>query len=139
MKAEDMLKKASLKVTKTRKDVLDIFINVNHALDNHNIELNLDQIDRITLYRTLKSFEENGLIHKISDLNGNVKYAICDQVCIDQHQHIHHSHIHFHCDNCEKTFCVENVDIPKINLPKEFHVTGQNITLTGKCKECHDR
>ena len=32
--------------------------------------------------------------------------------------------------------CVENVEIPAIEIPGKFVVTGQNITITGKCERC---
>jgi Fur family transcriptional regulator, ferric uptake regulator len=132
----DILKKAVLKATPMRIEVLSILSSSNFALDNQEIEEKLGTVDRITLYRTLKSFEEKGIIHKITDLSGNAKYAICDHGCLDNHKHDHHGHVHFHCETCKNTFCVENVIIPQISLPNNYKVTGQNITLTGKCEKC---
>ena len=132
----DILKKAKLKTTPVRVEVLKIFTLAKHALSNHEIEGSVGEIDRITLYRTLKSFEEKGLIHKITDLSGNAKYAMCEAACLEHHHHHHHTHVHFQCENCQLTFCVENVEIPDIILPKKYKVTGQNITMTGKCEKC---
>jgi Fur family transcriptional regulator, ferric uptake regulator len=131
-----ILKKANLKVTPIRQQVLALFSSASHALGNQEIESNIEDVDRITLYRTLKSFEEKGVIHKINDLAGQTKYAMCAQVCIEHQHHNHKSHVHFQCDVCENTYCVEHVQIPSINLPKNFKVTGQNITMTGVCDKC---
>jgi Fur family transcriptional regulator, ferric uptake regulator len=131
-----ILKKASLKATPLRKEVLNLISTSSHALDNQEIESKLGEVDRITLYRTLKSFEEKGIIHKVTDLSGVSKYAICDHICLDNHSHNHKAHIHFQCDICHNTYCVENVEIPHIKVPEKFTVSGQNITLTGNCDRC---
>ncbi|MBK8698927.1 MAG: transcriptional repressor [Saprospiraceae bacterium] len=115
---------------------MEIFSEATHALGNAEIEIQFNDLDRITLYRTLKAFEEKGLIHRITDLDGNTKYALCEAKCIEQQHHEHHAHIHFQCLNCHLTFCVENVEIPEIQIPGNFVVTGQNITMTGKCEKC---
>jgi Fur family transcriptional regulator, ferric uptake regulator len=132
----EILKKAALKATPMRKDVLEIIAASDYALDNQEIESKLGEVDRITLYRTLKSFEEKGIIHKVTDLLGVIKYAMCDHVCLDNQHHNHQSHIHFQCDVCHNTYCVENVEIPQIKVPNNFTVSGQNITVTGNCDRC---
>lgn len=136
MDATIYLKKAGLKLTPVRLRMVEIFDAANHALLQQEIESGFDGIDRITLYRTLKSFEEKGLIHKITDLDGNTKYAMCESDCLENHHHDHHAHVHFQCEQCHLTFCVENVEIPNIAIPGKFLVTGQNITITGKCEHC---
>jgi Fur family transcriptional regulator, ferric uptake regulator len=132
----DILKQAGLKATPMRRDILKIISSSSHALDNQEIESQMGNIDRITLYRTLKSFEEKGIIHKVTDLLGISKYAICDHACLDNHHHDHQAHIHFQCDKCNNTYCVENVEIPQIKVPNNFTVSGQNIILTGNCDKC---
>jgi Fur family ferric uptake transcriptional regulator len=130
----DALKKAQLKVTPLRKDVIDIIYGASHAVSNHEIEDSLGEFDRITLYRTLKSFEEKGLIHKISTPTGVTMYGKC-QDCFEHEHHHHDSHLHFQCDKCHKTFCIDNVELPTIHLPG-YRIESQNISLTGICKEC---
>lgn len=136
MEASDYLKKAGLKLTPVRMRMVEIFLSAHHALLQSEIENQFDGIDRITLYRTLKSFEEKGMIHRITDLEGNSKYAMCESRCMEDHHHHHHAHVHFQCEQCHLTFCVENVEIPAIEMPTKFLVTGQNITITGKCENC---
>ena len=52
------------------------------AVSSQEIEQNLKGIDRITLYRILKAFEEVGLIHSIADGSGKTKYALCSTSCV---------------------------------------------------------
>ncbi|MFN8319011.1 MAG: transcriptional repressor [Saprospiraceae bacterium] len=136
MEAALYLKKAGLKLTPVRTRMVEIFLSAQHALHQSEIESQFDGIDRITLYRTLKSFEEKGMIHRITDLEGNTKYGMCETKCLEEHHHHHHAHVHFECDHCHLTYCVENVEIPAIEIPGKFVVTGQNITITGKCERC---
>ncbi|MFM2394196.1 MAG: hypothetical protein RLZZ546_2178 [Bacteroidota bacterium] len=135
--SHEVFKKAKIKNTPIRNQILEIFNRANYALSHGEIEAHFEDIDRITLYRTLKTFEEKGVIHKITDLSGVSKYALCESKCVEHHHHLHHAHLHFQCEVCNNTFCIENVEIPKITLPSHFLVTGQSITMTGKCTKCH--
>jgi Fur family transcriptional regulator, ferric uptake regulator len=132
-----ILKKANLKVTPLRKDVLEVIYSSSSAVGNEDLEAALYDFDRITLYRTLKSFEEKGLIHKINALDGQSMYAQCHN-CIEHHAHKHDSHLHFQCTSCNKTFCIENVQIPTFTLPG-YAIADQNITLSGLCKVCNEK
>lgn len=73
--AESILKKHLLRVTQFRLDVISIFITAGRALASHDIEEKLHDADRITLYRTLKSFEDKGIIHKAIDGTLTQKFA----------------------------------------------------------------
>lgn len=90
--------------------------------------------DRTTLYRTLKTFEENGIVHQIEDGTGISKYALCEPGCnceLDQDLHLH-----FHCSNCNETVCLTEHKIPHINLPEGFIAEDANLVLTGICEKC---
>lgn len=131
---EKILKNHHLRVTPFRSEVLRIFANAGKALSSHDIEAQLSDADRITLYRTLKSFEEKGIIHKAFDGTINQKYALCESECNEHHHH--DEHVHFHCESCQNTFCVEQVTVPHIELPKGFKVKQTNMVVTGICKDC---
>jgi Fur family ferric uptake transcriptional regulator len=132
---QDILKKAGLKATPIRSAVLDILIKSNHALHQNFIESKLENLDIITLYRTLKSFEEKGLVHKITDTNAVVKYASCKPTCLEHHHH-YDNHIHFECESCKNTFCLEESEVPHLTIPEKYKVTSVNITMKGKCEKC---
>ena len=132
---QDILKKAGLKATPVRTQVLEVILSSQHAIDQGQIEARSGHIDRITLYRTLKSFEEKGLIHKITDTKANVKYAGCKSECVE-HRHHHDNHMHFECEDCHNTFCLEENTIPQLAVPGKFQVKEINITMKGKCEEC---
>ena len=88
--------------------------------------------DRVTVYRTLKTFTDRGIIHKVLDDTGNIKYAI------ERENHPNfHSHIHFKCNICGLTNCLENVEIPIIQLPLGYKLREADLLVQGICKLCN--
>ncbi len=134
---KQLLKSHSLRITPFREQVLQLFIDQNTAISSRKIQDELEDADRITIYRTLKSFVDKGLVHEAFDGTDTPKYALCEDHC-DEHAH-HDQHVHFHCDKCDQTFCVEEVEVPYITTPKGFKVNSTNIVLKGKCESCNSK
>jgi Fur family transcriptional regulator, ferric uptake regulator len=130
-----VLKKHNLRNTPFRLQVADVFVNAEAAITLKEIEKKLKDFDRITLYRTLKSFEQQGVIHKIAS-TGEPKYALCQDKCEEDHHH--HDHIHFHCDSCAKTFCVDVDSLPGIKLPENYSMKELEIIVKGTCSKCNN-
>lgn len=130
-----MLEQHSLRKTVVRKEVLSIFLQAaGKALSNSDIEKETGQLDRITLYRTLRTFEEKGIIHKAIDGSGTPKYALCSTNC-STHGH-QDEHAHFHCQICGKTVCMNEIAMPDINLPSGYKIDQTHLVLSGTCKDC---
>lgn len=130
---EDLLKRKGVRRTDFRLQVLEVFESNDAAVDLDTIESALGDFDRITLYRTVKTFLEKGLIHEIN-LNGIRKYALCDRDCGQNHEH-HHEHVHFRCRLCDEVYCVEIARMPTIDIPN-YEVEEMEIQLTGICENC---
>ncbi len=104
------------------------------AISLSELEKQFEKSDRITLYRTLKTFQENGLVHSIDDGTGAPKYALCEEGCecnIDRDMHVH-----FHCRICSETFCLPKYKIPEIQLPHAFVGEEANLVVKGICGKC---
>jgi len=129
-----LLKSFSLRSTPTRKEILHLFLKKDHALSHSDIESEIaDDIDRVTVYRTLKTFTDRGLIHKVLDDGGGLKYALCTEACsATRHRH---NHVHFKCTNCGQTNCL-NVDIPGVRLPEGYIPKEVNLLIQGICQNC---
>ena len=131
----ELLQDAGLRVTQARKDVLAQFLAAGEqAVSSHDIEQQLSGIDRITLYRILKAFEEIGLIHSITDGSGKTKYALCTEDCSDGVHH--HNHLHFSCRLCETTTCLQQTIPSNLKLPKGYIVEDMQFVLKGICAAC---
>ena len=121
--------------TKTRRDVLSVFLTQKKVLSLPTIQKNLGkEFDRITLYRTLILFEEKGLIHKILDKDAP-SYALCTHEAIE-HNHSE-NHVHFKCSKCGNVYCLDEVAIPKIKLPANYVADQFNFLIEGKCDGCN--
>lgn len=129
---KQILKSHQLRVTDCRMDVLEYFLNQEKALSFKNLEDRFEAYDRVTLYRTLNSFTENGVLHKIPDDSGFATYGVCYDTC-DSHAH-HHNHMHFKCDECGTIECI-NEHIPHIDLPG-YRIKEVNLIVNGICKTC---
>jgi len=130
----NLLKSKKISVTPFRKDVLAIFSKYNNAIPLSIVEKELKEYNRITLYRTIKIFLEQGIIHEITISGEESNYAICQEEC-DTIAH-HHHHIHFKCNNCGIIFCVEVDKFPTIILP-EYKIEHLEIQATGLCQSCN--
>ncbi|MDR3694194.1 transcriptional repressor [Mucilaginibacter sp.] len=114
--------------------VLDFLLSQNAAISLSDIEKGLSPADRITIYRTLKTFEEKGLVHAIDDGTGSPKYALCLDEC---NPNAHHDlHVHFFCVSCKETFCLPDSKIPGITLPVKFSSLEMSLLVKGVCSNC---
>jgi Fur family transcriptional regulator, ferric uptake regulator len=130
-----ILKKNQLSVTYSRKKILELFLNSAGALAHADIEKNTGEIfDRVTIYRTLQSFVDKGIIHNIPTSDNSILYALCRQDC--EAGHHHDNHVHFICDECSKTICLDEVTIPEIKLPKGFKPKHTEMVVNGVCGDC---
>jgi Fur family ferric uptake transcriptional regulator len=131
----ETLKEHQLRTTTCREDVLSAFIQRKTALSHGDLESTLgENYDRVTIYRTLKTFLEKGILHKVLDDEG-LRYALCSDHCSDdKHQH---DHVHFKCNQCGQTNCLENIHIPAVALPKGYKPTVFNLLIQGTCPVCN--
>ena len=130
-----ILKHSGLSVTESRKKILDLFLETDGALAHADIEKNTaSAFDRVTVYRTLQTFVEKGIIHQIPTTDNAILYALCKEACAEGHHH--DDHVHFICSNCEKTICLDDVTVPEVKLPKGFMPLQSAMTVTGICDEC---
>lgn len=131
-----VLKEHKLKLTNIRKEILELFSQKPYALSyqDFNEQLTIDS-DKSTIYRTLKIFEEKGIIHTVLDPNNIEKYALCNHKHCSEEGH-QDSHIHFHCNSCENTYCLESFQSPEIQLPQKFKADKTEVLIFGNCDRC---
>ncbi len=134
IRLNELLHRKELSSTESRRKILSLFFSTNDALTHGDIEKEVGhKYDRVTIYRTLQTFEEKGIIHAIPTADNAIKYALCKD-CTEGHHH--DDHVHFICTACDKTICLDDVVSPKIELPKGYAVESVQVVIKGVCKEC---
>ena len=129
------LKRHNLSVTESRKRILQLFLEEKGALAHGDIEKRAgEKFDRVTIYRTLQTFLEKGIIHSIPTADNAIRYALCKDQCSAGHHHDHH--IHFICNNCQRTYCLDDVVTPEIKMPKGYQASHVEVVVEGVCKDC---
>ncbi|PZX49923.1 Fur family transcriptional regulator [Algoriphagus chordae] len=129
-----ILQSHKLRITDCRQEIIREFLDKQVALAHSDLEEALDsQFDRVTIYRTLKTFVDKDVVHKVLDDSGATKYALCSH---EEEEH-NHEHVHFKCEVCGETTCLESITLPSIKLPKGFKKKEMSLLVQGVCNKCH--
>lgn len=132
---EERLLSKNTKPTSMRILVYEMLSSQHVGMSLSEIESHFEHADRTTIYRTLKTFEENGIVHSIQE-NNTTKYMLCHDACDGDHHH--DLHLHFYCTECGKTTCLESVSFEKIHLPENYDFKEFKFLASGTCKDCRD-
>ncbi len=131
----EILKQNRLSITEGRRKILSLFLQTDGALAHADIEQELQAgLDRVTVYRTLQTFVEKGIIHNIPTTDNSIIYALCKDHC--EAGHHHDNHVHFICDTCHKTTCLSEVLVPDVRLPIGFVPKHAEMVVNGTCGDC---
>ena len=134
-KAEAVLRRRNLSITDSRKKILSLFLINKDALAHADIERKAgEKFDRVTVYRTLQTFVEKGIVHTIPTADNAILYALCKDCTEDSH---HDDHVHFVCRNCGNTICLDDVVSPEIDLPDGYIVENVQVVINGICTDCN--
>ncbi|WP_018480034.1 Fur family transcriptional regulator [Pontibacter roseus] len=131
---DKLLQDKNIRPTAMRLLALEYISSQQTAVSLSDLEAAFHRADRITLYRTLKTFEEKGLVHSIMDGTGSVKYALCEEGCECAPEDLH---VHFFCNKCRETICLPMLRIPKIPLPDNFKQEEASLVIKGTCGRCN--
>lgn len=130
----EQLKSLDLKITESRKALLEILSQSSKPVDAENIKKRLKEknisADQATIYRILKTFSEKNIVHKIALEEGKTHYELTDRP--------HHHHIV--CTSCGTILDIEECGIESIEREIEkktgFTVLSHSFELFGKCLKC---
>ena len=133
---DNKLTMRNIKPTAMRELVLKVLSEQKSAISLLELEQKFEKADKTTLYRTLKTFEENKLIHSIDDGTGSVKYALCKETCECNPSDLH---VHFLCTKCKHTFCLNDIAIPNLTLPANFKLETINMVRITSYNVCYTK
>lgn len=130
---EKRLEERGIRVTAVRLLIFKAMLEHPQAFSLADMEEKLDTVDKSTLFRTITLFHDKLLIHSIDDGSGSIKYSVCSSNCMCSLKDLH---VHFFCNHCKKTFCLESISIPQVQLPTGFLLENVNFVLKGLCDHC---
>ena len=132
-KARHMLKEAGLYCTEARVTILKVLMEVHRPLRQDDIGGQLDHrtLNKVTVYRTLDSLVEAGLVHRAFTHDRAWYFELADH-CTEKQ-----CHPHFTCTNCGVTRCLTGISLPMAKIPeKGYIISRQQVRLEGLCPAC---
>ena len=145
-KARQMLKDTKLYCTEPRLAILQVLMQTGRPLRQDQIARQLAQnprrglarlgsprraMNKVTVYRTLESLIEVGLVHRAFTYQRAWYFELADH-CTE-----HQCHPHFTCTHCGVTQCLTDIMLPMAKISqKGFVVSRQQVRLEGLCPAC---
>lgn len=122
-----------LKVTHQRMEVFRELAGTENHPDAETIYQSVRRrvpaISRDTVYRTLATLEEQGLVHKAEIVSGRSRY--------DANMDRHH---HFVCTECGRVYDVYSEMLDDLPIPRSVTAVGRvesaHVELRGICASC---
>lgn len=118
--------------TSMRILVYELLEQQQGAMSLSEIESHFYKADRVTIYRTLKTFEEKGIVHGIQE-STTTKYVLCHDGC-DETTH-KDWHLHFYCKICKQTTCKEDFEMPRSGN-QGYQIDEIKLFGKGICEHC---
>ncbi len=98
-----------------------------------NLEAMMPTMDKSSIFRVLTLFLEHEVVHSFEDGRGLLNYELCGHHGPCKHDE---NHIHFYCEICQRSFCLEDAQMPDIQLPEGFEAHAMSFVIKGVCAEC---
>jgi len=133
IKAREMLKVSKLYCTSGRIDILMVLMKAGRPLSQNQISKRSDRnhVDKVTIYRTLESLLDAGLVHKAFMDKRAWHFELAHNCTKSQ------CHPHFTCTRCGETTCLTEISLPMAKSPhKGFVISRQQVRLEGLCPVC---
>jgi Fur family ferric uptake transcriptional regulator len=131
-----MLHEVGLKRTAVRVGVLAMLSGERGPMSAGQILARLPKgTDTVTLYRTLKSFAEKKLVHRVRGDDQVWRYGMGDLKAR------RHEHAHFVCDGCGTVEClpekaVGEKRVKRAGLGEGYSVAYSEVLVHGTCPDC---
>jgi Fur family ferric uptake transcriptional regulator len=128
----DPLRAAGLRRTPARKAVHGLVEQLGRPVRHADLAAALPNLDDITLYRTLATLCEVGLLHRVLGVDGAWRYSAnppTEAGCPGNHPH-------FLCTVCQGMSCLRDQRMPRVDVPDGARVDGRNFLVFGACAAC---
>ncbi len=133
---EGLLEQHGIKLTANRILIAKIMSKLDYPISMKELETMLLTMDKSSIFRTLSHFKSHHLVHQMEDGNDIVRYELCHSHSEEEDEDIH---VHFYCEHCHRTFCLNEISVPQVNLPVGYRQTAVNYMIKGICPDCSQR
>lgn len=133
---EGLLERHGIKLTANRILIAKIMSTLDYPISMKELETMLLTMDKSSIFRTLSLFKSHHLVHQMEDGNNIVRYELCHSHSEEEDEDIH---VHFYCEHCHRTFCLNEISVPQVNLPVGYRQTAVNYMIKGICPDCSQR
>jgi len=122
------LKKKKVRLTTQRIKVLEYIAN-NHTHPTadtiyNGLKKEIDSLSKTTIYNTLKTLIEAGLVREITIEGNEARYDVTVK-----------NHGHFKCESCGRIYDFE-YDLNNAEELNDYQINDQNVYLKGICPKC---
>lgn len=130
--ATQLLKQKAQRITEKRVALLAFIMKRPraYALSDLEKELNLP-IDRVTIYRTLHTYEEIGLVLRMVNHHGVGMYMFNHEAHRDTYAHFHLS-----CRACHQVVCLPSLPHDYLHTLEACRIENMNFLMEGVCSAC---
>lgn len=133
----NLLKDKNIKITKNRLLLLETMDKLNKVFNVDDIyeslKRNNHKINISTIYRNINTFYENGILDKITEVNGIIYYQL------QQNNHFHY----LICTQCSQIIPLEECPLKEIEdeLSKNtgYTIESHNLEFRGICPSCNKK
>lgn len=133
---EELLKRYNLSRTSIREKMLNVFLESPVPISVNELKHRMDTgCDRVTLYRNLKRFTREGILHEVHLDKYDSKYVLPGSILNPEQQYT--EHLHFKCVECDMVRCLTDQEIMKVSLPDGFKMLEANFVVYGVCDSCN--
>jgi Fur family ferric uptake transcriptional regulator/Fur family zinc uptake transcriptional regulator len=127
-----MLKGAGLRATSARQRVLSSLLEAGKSLSHRDLVDHLRELDRVTIFRSLKNLKKARLVHSVQGIDRTLRYSINPAV----KRGCPGDHAHFLCLKCGAMSCLTDQHMPVVIVPKGSKVRGKQFLVYGTCTSC---
>jgi Fur family transcriptional regulator, ferric uptake regulator len=131
-----LLKNHGLRRTPARATILQILTRAGRPLSHPEIlkrHKGAGSFDRVTVYRTLETLVQAGLLHRIQGTDGAWRYC---RHRYDSPGKCAGNHIHFLCAQCGRMSCLPEQILPWVEAPAGAQIHSKQLVVHGLCAGC---
>lgn len=128
-----LLTRHGVRPTANRLRIARALAAESYPMSMKELETKLQTIDKSGISRTLALFRDLHLVHQVEDGNDIVRYELCHS---HDDAYDEDMHVHFYCERCRRTYCLNDIPVPPIQLPDGYTQQTVNFMVKGLCSRC---